>query len=59
MGDYSTLPAPEPRVFFRADCFYIIDIPPGTEADNAHCNPGTIRIEDMRGNVLWKAGETQ
>lgn len=48
----------EPRVFVRADGFYIVDIYPGSEADNAHLNPGTICIEDMRGNVLWKAGMT-
>ena len=23
-------------------------------ADNAACNPGTLRVEDMQGNVLWR-----
>lgn len=44
-------------LFFREDCFYPTEYPAGysdwqAEADR---NPGTIRIEDLKGNVLWKA----
>ncbi|WP_374322879.1 hypothetical protein [Brevundimonas sp.] len=49
-----------PRVFFRTDergegMFYIIDLPEDDDL-NAHAelNPGTIRIEDVAGNVLWR-----
>ncbi len=53
-------------VFFRADMFYPLDIPPmpgdypgktikEIARDNAKCNPGTIRVEDLHGNVLWRA----
>lgn len=44
-------------LFFREDCFYPTEYPIGysdwqAEADR---NPGTTRIEDLKGNVLWKA----
>ncbi len=53
-------------VFFRKDGFYPMDIPlmPGDlpdktieeiASDNAECNPGTIRVEDIHGRVLWRA----
>ena len=52
-------------VFFREDMFYPIDIPPMPDdqpnktieeiaLDNAELNPGTIRVEDIHGNVLWR-----
>lgn len=44
-------------VFFRADGFYPTSYPADysdwqAEADR---NPGTLRIEDAQGNVLWQA----
>jgi len=44
----------ETFLFFRETGFYPIDIPPQTVIDNVKCNPGTIRVEDMRGNVVWE-----
>lgn len=45
-------------VFVRAEGFYLLEIPEATIADNAECNPGTLRVEDARtGEVLWKEGE--
>lgn len=44
-----------PRVFFRAETFYIIDLPNDEDlALHAELNPGTLRVEDMFGNVLWR-----
>lgn len=42
------------RVFFRADGFYFISIVPGSEDEHARLNPGTIRIEDVEGDILWE-----
>lgn len=43
------------RVFFRKDCFYLLDLPDDDDlAEHAECNPGTLRIEDAAGNVLWR-----
>ena len=48
-------------VFFREDTFYPIEIPlivgktiKEIARDNAKCNPGTIRVEDLNGHVLWQ-----
>lgn len=47
-----------PTVFFREDTFYVINTyeDEGFEqlAEHAALNPGTIRIEDIHGNVLWR-----
>ena len=43
-----------PRVFRRADSFYIIDLPEDDDvAEHAALNPGTVRVEDVLGNQLW------
>ena len=46
-----------PTVFFREDTFYLVntydDEGYAELAEHARLNPGTIRIEDMSGNVLW------
>jgi hypothetical protein len=45
-------------IFFRADGFYPLEIPEATVADNAECNPGTIRVEDaLTGEILWQNAE--
>lgn len=52
-------------VFFREDGFYPMDIPPMPDdlpdkpikeiaRDNAEINPGTIRVEDLYGRILWR-----
>jgi len=46
-------------VFFREDGFYILDDLSEDEdwAKHAELNPGTLRIEDINGNVLWQPSE--
>lgn len=47
-----------PTVFVRKEGFYVILTyqDEGFEqlAEHAALNPGTLRIEDMHGNVLWR-----
>jgi len=57
-------PHGETVIFIREEGFYPIqlwgDKPSAVEAaEHAACNPGTLRIEDMRGNVLWPEGTKQ
>lgn len=41
-------------VFYRDEMFYMIDLADDADAiANAECNPGTRRVEDMRGNQVW------
>jgi len=49
-----------PLVFFRESGFYMVPCPQRADQEltdvakeNAECNPGTLRVEDMTGNVLW------
>jgi hypothetical protein len=49
----------EVMVFFRAGHFYpiqgVLGVPLAQQAaDHAALNPGTTRIEDAWGNVLWR-----
>ena len=51
-------------IFFRKDMFYPVTlsgvVPVAKEcADHAALNPGTLRIEDMSGNVIWPEGTKQ
>lgn len=42
-------------IFIRKEGFYVLDLPARDDlAKHAECNPGTLRIEDHRGNVLWR-----
>lgn len=47
-----------PTVFIREGTFYVINTYEDegfTElAEHARLNPGTLRIEDLNGNVLWR-----
>lgn len=43
----------EPFVFFREDHFYVVEIPREQVLANVELNPGTIRVEDIAGNVIW------
>jgi hypothetical protein len=45
-------------IFFRENMFYPIEFsgtkdPIEEAADHAKCNPGTLRIETVDGEVLW------
>ncbi|MBA9069573.1 hypothetical protein FHR71_003334 [Methylobacterium sp. RAS18] len=47
-------------LFFRAGpdgklFFYPIEIPAAHLDDNIRLNPGTVKVEDMAGNVVWEA----
>lgn len=43
-------------IFIREGGFYPLELPEATVADNAECNPGTIRVEDaLTGEVVWPA----
>lgn len=42
-------------LFFREGMFYPIDVREDEDlAKHAELNPGTLRIEDIRGKVLWQ-----
>lgn len=43
----------ETFIFIRADGFYPLELPCETVADNAECNPGTLRVENIKGEVVW------
>lgn len=47
-------------VFFREGSFYFTEYPTDYSdwAAEAERNPGTIRIEDMAGTVLWQPSPT-
>lgn len=54
----------ETVIFFREGMFYPVTLsgtkPAAQEAaDHTVLNPGTLRIEDMAGNVLWPEGTKQ
>lgn len=47
-------------LFFRAGpdgklFFYPVEIPADHLDDNIRLNPGTVKVEDMAGNVVWEA----
>lgn len=50
-------------IFFRGDMFYPMELLDPSEcgrtleaqaAEHAELNPGTKRVEDVSGNVLWR-----
>lgn len=44
-----------PVIFFRAEGWYVVEVYEDEDVSvHAELNPGTIRIEDMGGNVLWR-----
>lgn len=61
MADLAEMGGPaETMIFFRQGHFYlvqgVIGVPMKKQAkDNAELNPGTVRVEDIDGNVLWDA----
>jgi len=43
-------------IFVRADGVYPLELKNDTDAiANAKCNPGTVRVEDALGRVVWPA----
>lgn len=48
---------PDTLVFIREEGFYPIEAPATVAEAKKHAdmNPGTLRIEDVRGNILWEA----
>ncbi len=49
-----------PRMFVRDGFFYVINLPACDDlSSHAELNPGTVRIEDVNGNVLWPEGAKQ
>jgi len=52
--------AGQPRIFVREGFFYMIALPEDDDLNrHAELNPGTLRIEDIDGNVLWPEGSKQ
>ncbi|HET9512201.1 MAG TPA: hypothetical protein VFO80_13720 [Sphingomonas sp.] len=50
----------EPRVFVRDGSFYVISLAADDDLNlHAELNPGTLRIEDAAGTVLWPEGTKQ
>ena len=48
------------RVFVRAEGFYVVGLAADDDLSrHAELNPGTLRIEDLAGNVLWPEGSKQ
>jgi hypothetical protein len=44
-----------PYLFFRKDMFYSLEMKNDDDARvNAECNPGTLRVEDISGRVVWR-----
>lgn len=45
-------------IFFRSEGFYSVEAVDGVPlcqqaTDHAALNPGTLKIEDIEGNILW------
>ncbi len=48
------------RLFFREGHFYAIPLPVDCDLnEHAELNPGTLRIENIAGDVLWPEGTKQ
>ncbi len=46
-------------VFFRKEGWYTIETPVNDDLDHhAKINPGTLKIEDTKGNILWQGPES-
>jgi hypothetical protein len=57
MSDQSfTSDTPNILIFFREGGFYLIEAPATKEEARLHAerNPGTLRVEDAHGNILWR-----
>ena len=44
-----------PYIFFRKGMWYPLEMKNDADAcANAECNPGTTRVEDIKGRVVWR-----
>jgi len=42
-------------IFFREEGWYPVELKPGEKVEtHVALNPGTRRVEDVRGNILWQ-----
>jgi len=49
-------------IFFREEGFYVVPLLYGTKkdiADNAKCNPGTIKVTALNGDIVWPDEEVK
>lgn len=58
-ADEDDSPLGEPMVFVRAEGFYAVHSVRGLDlreqaGTHAALNPGTLRVEDIHGNALWR-----
>lgn len=44
----------ETFLFFREGHFYPVDIPRDQVLANVELNPGTLKVEDIQGNIVWR-----
>lgn len=44
----------ETFIFFRESVFYPVEIPRSQILENVELNPGTLRVEDIQGTVVWR-----
>ena len=43
-----------PFIFFRAEGWYVVEIPADHLIANVELNPGTLRVETLDGRVVWR-----
>lgn len=41
-------------LFFREGHFYPVEIPRDQVLANVELNPGTLKVEDIKGNIVWR-----
>lgn len=41
-------------LFFRGPMFYPVEIPRDQVIANVELNPGTTKVEDIEGNIVWR-----
>jgi hypothetical protein len=41
-------------IFFREEGWYPVEIPPDHLLANVELNPGTLKVEDLEGNIVWR-----
>lgn len=44
-------------IFFRKKGFYPLELVKSAVEENAKLNPGTLRVEDAAGTVVWRADD--
>lgn len=55
MTDFPSRDLPKVVIFFREEGWYPIMVREDEDlAVHAELNPGTLRIEDINGNILWR-----